>query len=182
MGCSIVLTLCICSLLWSVRIEAQQCANGDVILTNGTGPHEGRVEVCGNGTWGAVCDDGWGDSEAAVVCRQLGYTSTGATALSTGYFGTGGGFILMDEVACTGNETELTLCSHNSSHDCSHSEDASVQCRCADGEVSLVGGSGPHEGRVQVCKNGVWGTVCDDSWSAYDAIVVCRQLGYTNIS
>ena len=38
------------------------------------------------------------------------------------------------------------------------------------------------EGRVEMCDEGEWKSVCDLKWGKEEAQVVCRQLGYTNQS
>lgn len=59
-----------------------------VRLVNGSGPHEGRVEVFHERRWGTVCDDVWDKKDGDVVCRMLGYR--GVTEVhKTGRFGQG---------------------------------------------------------------------------------------------
>ena len=48
------------------------CSNGVIRLADGLTEHEGRVEICYDNHWGAVCGNSWDASEANVVCRQLG--------------------------------------------------------------------------------------------------------------
>ena len=60
-----------------------------------------------------------------------------------------------------------------------------LDLHCNETDVRLVGGQTPHEGEVQICLNGVWGSVCAERywgqrerWDIREARVVCRQLGY----
>ena len=100
-------------------------------LVGGNSYNEGRVEVNYNGEWGTVCDDGWDDTDAGVVCRQLGFGSSG-TAIGSAHFGQGSGSIWLDSVTCTGNESTLVSCGHLgvniTARNCSHSGDAGVRC------------------------------------------------------
>ena len=48
---------------------------------------------------------------------------------------------------------------------------------CGNGDIRLMGGSDRYEGRVEICWNETWGTVCDGYWSTNDGNVACRQLG-----
>ena len=41
-----------------------------------------------------------------------------------------------------------------------------------------MNGSIAQEGRVEVCVNGVWGSVCGSGWTKQAAFVICKQAGY----
>ena len=125
-----------------------------------------------------------------------------ATALSRAPFGLGSGPIHLDDLMCRGNESTLFDCPYDPTHNCNHFEDAGVRCSpesnaivsllqiyaicyfvglgvCNNGEVRLVNGASEMEGRVEICFDETWGTVCDTLWSTNDATVVCRQLGFS---
>nr|F7J220.1 RecName: Full=Scavenger receptor cysteine-rich domain superfamily protein; Short=ApSRCR1; Flags: Precursor [Patiria pectinifera]BAK39578.1 scavenger receptor cysteine-rich domain superfamily protein [Patiria pectinifera] len=151
-------------------------SNGDVQLVGGASPAEGRVEVFYNGAWGTVCDDGWEMQDAQIVCKQLGFASANSTRCCAS-FGQGTGVIILDDLACTGDETRIGDCPHRGweQHNCAHTEDAGVVCN---GKVRLAGSPNPLQGRLEIFHEGEWGTVCDSDWDLKDASVVCRQLGY----
>ncbi|CAO2591461.1 Lysyl oxidase homolog 2 [Lemmus lemmus] len=145
--------------------------------------NEGRVEVYYEGQWGTVCDDDFSIHAAHVVCREVGYVEAKSWTASSSY-GPGEGPIWLDNVHCTGKEATLAACSSNGwgVTDCKHTEDVGVVCsdKRIPGQplVRLRGGAQVGEGRVEVLKNGEWGTVCDDKWDLVSASVVCRELGF----
>ena len=100
-----------------------------VRLVNGTTKREGRVEIYYQGSWGTVCNDLWDDTDAEVVCRQLGYT-LGTALTNPLHYGEGTGPILLDDVRCTGEEERLSECSTGGwgINNCLHHEDAGVIC------------------------------------------------------
>nr|XP_022327034.1 low-density lipoprotein receptor-related protein 4-like [Crassostrea virginica] len=113
-----------------------------VRLLGGSNAYEGRVEVFHGGIWGSICDDGWGGSEAQVVCGMLGYSRSGSGGAQGTLFGGAPTYakIFMDEVNCTGTEASIDRCHFNGwgVHDCGHDEDAGVICNSASKEDDII--------------------------------------------
>ncbi|KAL5487169.1 hypothetical protein EMCRGX_G019740 [Ephydatia muelleri] len=94
-------------------------------------PWTGRVEVKRNGQWGTICDAGWNNLAAGVVCRALGYGTPSLIAPSA-YYGRGFGVIHYTNVKCTGREGRLSNCSYQTgltAQNCGHRRDVGVVCR-----------------------------------------------------
>ncbi|XP_029937315.1 macrophage receptor MARCO-like isoform X2 [Myripristis murdjan] len=90
------------------------------------GTQRGRVEVLHNGAWGTVCNDSFDRKDGRVICRMLQYQDV--SDVFTANPGTGN--IWLDDLRCTGTETNIFDCPHNGVgvNNCDHGEDAGVQC------------------------------------------------------
>ncbi|KAH3795527.1 hypothetical protein DPMN_149082 [Dreissena polymorpha] len=154
----------------------------------GTMFNKGRVELSvDNGTtWGTICNDYFGDAEAKVICRMLGFHEAEGVAVINGSYGFGSGQILLDDLNCSGEETSILQCQHKpiGENDCTHDEDVGVACNYVgqgSAEVRLTGSSSRYQGRVEVKLAGttIWGTICSlNDFDSTEASVICAMLGF----
>jgi len=102
---------------------------GSIALTGGRSSREGRLQVCHNGIWGTVCDDGFTDAAARVVCYSLGFGYVGYP-VNINTYGIGEGQMWLDDIHCYGTERHISECSHRGwgVHNCIHKEDVAVSC------------------------------------------------------
>ena len=125
----------------------------------------------------------FGSKDAEVACRQLGFEAAWAEFRTVGG---GSGPILADDLGCDGSEATLQACRQltGTAPDCTHSEDVGVACVASLGPgqktIRFSAGGAISDGprRIEIFKDGEWGTVCDDIFGRSDALVACRQLGY----
>ncbi|XP_054462140.1 T-cell differentiation antigen CD6-like isoform X2 [Anoplopoma fimbria] len=152
------------------------CGQQAVRLSGGSDRCAGRVELWRDGKWGTVCDDQWDLRDAHVVCAQLGCGYALRVTGQGGSFPPGRGPVHLDELNCTGREENLWACpAAQDEPDCGHKEDAGVVCSEMRA-VRLTGGLDRCSGKVEVHRNGSWGTVCDNCWNKNIASMVCSML------
>ncbi|XP_025102710.1 deleted in malignant brain tumors 1 protein-like [Pomacea canaliculata] len=142
----------------------------------------GRLEILYDGTWGTVCDILFGQEEALVACRMLGFNSTTAVAVGSGKYGAGSGPILFSYVQCVGNETSLAQCQHLGlyKHDCEHWWDVGVMCNITTPMTARLSGGTSTAGRLEISVKGEWTTVCQDRFEQSEVEVACRMLGFNS--
>lgn len=73
----------------------------------------------------------------------------------------------------------MFLC-NNSEISCFLLDTSTPDGNCMDGAVRLVGGENSTLGRLELCINNAWGSVCDEMFGTNEAKVVCRQLGFSS--
>uniref|UniRef100_A0A3B3CH19 Deleted in malignant brain tumors 1 protein-like n=1 Tax=Oryzias melastigma TaxID=30732 RepID=A0A3B3CH19_ORYME len=152
------------------------CGHQLLRLAGGPDRCAGRVEVWRDGTWGTVCDDQWDLRDADVVCAQHGCGYALSVTGQGGQFAPGRGPVHLDELNCTGREENLWDCpAVKDENDCGHKEDAGVICSEMRA-IRLTGGLDRCSGKVEIHRNGSWGTLCDNCWTEKVATMVCSML------
>ncbi|XP_052777286.1 uncharacterized protein LOC128214704 isoform X2 [Mya arenaria] len=147
-------------------------------LINGTSPYIGRAEIKVNGTWGTICDRTFDKDANLQFCKMFGLKS--ADVYSNAQYGHGSGPVFVDELWCYSSDASLNNCLYRTYNACSHQRDVSAACYGPKRNVSdvrLVNGTGPDDGRAELLIDGIWGTICDDSFNINDAEAICAMLG-----
>ncbi|XP_070567217.1 scavenger receptor cysteine-rich domain superfamily protein-like [Ptychodera flava] len=99
-----------CSNQIGVGLKEKACAVPELRLTGDESKNRGRLEVKVNGRWGRVCARQWNIETVKLVCSQLGYPTNTLHMLSKGFYGSGTGKIMLDDVDCHGHEQSIAFC------------------------------------------------------------------------
>ncbi|KAL4219465.1 scavenger receptor cysteine-rich [Mactra antiquata] len=166
---------------WKNRLSGVWCSDGfSARLVNGSGPYDGRLEISLDGvTWGTVCDNDIGDSEAKFLCSMLGFPTNVTFVPPDHPYSSGSLQYVAGSIRCTTNDGNQQDCVVEGGRQCGAKRQVGIFCS-AGPQYRLVDGSNPNNGRLEVSFNGIaWGTVCDDYFDRNNnaAMVACRSMG-----
>uniref|UniRef100_A0A4W2FCH4 T-cell differentiation antigen CD6 n=1 Tax=Bos indicus x Bos taurus TaxID=30522 RepID=A0A4W2FCH4_BOBOX len=143
-------------------------------LTGGTDPCEGQVEVYFRGVWNTVCDSEWYDSEANVLCQDLGCGTVARVPKGLPHSLSGKMFY-----SCKGKESTLSKCfwRFNNSNLCRQSQAARVLCSGARSLLNLSITEVPASGQPVTVDSSV--IVKTKDWESRELMLLipCIVLG-----
>ncbi|KAL1021169.1 hypothetical protein UPYG_G00009710 [Umbra pygmaea] len=168
-------------LLFYASFPYLSSAAGDkIILSGGTGPCEGYVEVYHNNTWGVVGTQKWKKENADVICRSID-CGTATESKDYHYSDNLNDFksVLIDEVECIGHEKHLWECNFPGWKTSSFQTLKTKKIKCTD-NITLqlehkCGGIVTYSRTSKMGKT-TTGFFCDDKWDLEQANRVCEHL------
>ena len=149
-------------------------------LRDGLTRREGRLEIFLNGKWGLVCDDGFGQDEGDVACRQLGFVRLHHFIADLDLVMGSGDLsdIWIDDVSCEGSENRLIRCNYNLVPNCYDGESIALVCETINvgaAGVPTISGTLQVDGTLSADvsgvtdANGLTGVTFNYQWLADDA-------------
>ena len=89
-------------------VQLETCTTkGDVRLIGGQNEREGTIQICLGGVWGTVCGNYFDQSDAQVVCTQLGFPANGMNPIL---------FIILSVCMLTNTQTHTYAHTHACMH------------------------------------------------------------------
>ena len=175
------------------RVEI--CVNGvwAAVLSSYPFTNEVARVICNQLGYPSECEHIFCYYNNIVLFKVYVSSSSGTIPLTTSVFARGIVPVLVGRILCLRDALTLQDCYHVRTYSVSTSRaftyynyavngiicqgNVTSETECIPGDAKLVGGSKVNEGRVEVCIDGFWGTICDEGWDDDDASVICQQLG-----